>query len=215
MTRKTTAGSENKAKDTKKSTLKRKKILAAAAKIFGLKGYAEATLAEIGIEAGTHAGSLYYYFASKEDLVEEVLNIGTRGVEELVVAAVDALPKDTPPLERFRTAFQVHVSQMLLKDDFIIAYWKIIDQVPEEIKQRHLQTPRNYGVYLQNLIDDAQKAGQIRQDIDGSILRLMMVGSSIYALEWYHPEGRLGRVEVADVLIEMFFNGVTTTSQTT
>lgn len=194
-------------KETKKSTLKRKKILKAAAKIFSQKGYAEATLAEIGVEAGTHAGSLYYYFPSKEALVEEVLNIGTSEVEELVVAAVAALPAGSSPLDRFRKAFQVHVSQMLLKDDFIVAYWKIVDQVPLEIKERHLQQPRNYGIYLQGLIDDAQQAGQIRQDIDGSMLRLMMVGASIYALDWYRPTGRLSRLDIANTLIDMFLNG--------
>lgn len=207
--KKVSINSPPKVKETRKSVLKRQKILEAAAKIFSRKGYAEATLAEIGKEAGTHAGSLYYYFDSKEALVEEVLNIGTHGVSKLVTKAVAELPSGTSNFERIRVAFRNHVSQMLLKDDFIVAYWKIVDQVPPEIRERHLNAPREYGRFLQSLIDDAQQAGEIRQDINGHMLRLMMVGSTIYALDWFNPKGELSSVEIADILIDMFFNGVT------
>lgn len=199
----------SKIKETRKSILKRRKILEAAAKIFSRKGYAETTLAEIGKEAGTHAGSLYYYFDSKEDLVEEVLNIGTHGVSDLVTKAVADLPPETSHYERIKLAFRIHVSQMLLKDDFIVAYWRIVDQVPPEIRERHLSAPREYGRYLQSLIDDAQKAGEIRQEVNGHMLRLMMVGSTIYALDWFRPDGPLSSIEIADILVDMFFNGVT------
>lgn len=205
--RKVKVNSTPKVKETRKSVLKKQKILEAAAKIFSRKGYAEATLAEIGKEAGTHAGSLYYYFDSKEALVEEVLNIGTHGVSRLVTKAVAELPPETSHIERIRVAFRIHVTQMLLKDDFIVAYWKIVDQVPPEIRERHLNAPREYGRFLQSLIDDAQQAGEIRVDINGHILRLMMVGSSIYALDWFNPRGELSSVEIADTLIDMFFNG--------
>src|SRR5690349_6939769 len=53
----------------KKSDLKRKAIIEAAARVFKNKGYAEATLSEIGRKAGTFAGSIYYHFSSKEELV--------------------------------------------------------------------------------------------------------------------------------------------------
>lgn len=197
-----------KMKETKKSLLKRKKILQAAANIFSKKGYAEATLAEIGTEAGTHAGSLYYYFSSKEELVEEVLNIGTRGVSELVKEAVAALPENSLHYERIKVAFEVHISQMLVKDDFIVAYWKIVDQVPAEIRDRHLEAPREYGRYLQSLIDAAKDAGEIRQDVNTRMMRLMLVGSSVYALDWYRPSGPLSPKQIADTLIDMIFSGV-------
>ena len=193
---------------TKKAVIKRQRILTAAAKLFGTKGYSETTLADIGAEAGTYAGSLYYYFPSKESIVEEVLNIGTTSVSNLVMGKVSMLPRETSARDRIRLALETHMEQMLLRDEFVIAYWKIIDQVPEEIRQRHLVLPRAYGRFWQGMLNDAQMSGEIRSDLNSKLLRLLLIGSTIYALDWFNPEGQYTPTEIADSLAEMFFFGV-------
>ncbi len=52
-----------------KSELTRQKILNAAIELFRRRGFAEATMREIAVEAGVAAGLSYYYFPSKEELV--------------------------------------------------------------------------------------------------------------------------------------------------
>ena len=193
---------------TKKAVIKRQRILTAAAKLFGTKGYSETTLADIGAEAGTYAGSLYYYFPSKESIVEEVLNIGTTSVSNLVMGRVSMLPPETTVRDRIRLALEAHMEQMLQRDEFVIAYWKIIDQVPEEIRDRHLVLPRAYGRFWQGMLNDAQMSGEIRSDLNSKLLRLLLIGSTIYALDWFKPEGQYSPTEIADVLAEMFFFGV-------
>ena len=47
---------------------RREEILAAAATVFGAKGYAAATVDEIAAEAGVSKGTTYNYFQSKQDL---------------------------------------------------------------------------------------------------------------------------------------------------
>src|SRR5258708_1732356 len=122
---------------TRKAALKHSRILESAAKIFALKGYSETTLAEIATEAGTFAGSLYYYFSSKEALVQEILNIGTTNVSHAVMSKVATLPKSISFYDKFRIALETHVVLMLQKDEFATAYWKIIDQIPDDVRQRH------------------------------------------------------------------------------
>jgi AcrR family transcriptional regulator len=48
-------------------------ILSSAAKVFAAKGFSSATVRDIADEAEILSGSLYYYFDSKEAIVEEVL----------------------------------------------------------------------------------------------------------------------------------------------
>ncbi len=48
-------------------------ILQAALRIFATKGLQEATMDEIAQAAGLGKGTIYYYFASKEALIEELL----------------------------------------------------------------------------------------------------------------------------------------------
>jgi AcrR family transcriptional regulator len=193
---------------TRKAAQKRDKILAAAAKVFKHKGYAEATLNDVALEAGTFAGSLYYYFASKEDLVEEVLNLGTSRVARLVTEKVAALPKTIGKVELLSIALRTHLALALERDDFALAYWKIIDQVPADIRARHASVPRAYGRFWKRLIEQAQAAGEVRADLDARIVSLMLLGSSIYALNWFHESGRYSVDELADILLKMTFEGI-------
>lgn len=193
---------------TGKAVLKRDRILKAAAKILGEKGYAETKLSEIGQAAGTYAGSLYYYFSSKDDLVEEVLNIGTTNVANRVIEEVEKLPDDTSAYDKIRIALRVHLVQTLLMDDFAVAYWKIIDQVPEGTRQKHLQFPRAYGKFWKAMFKEAQESEEIKPGMDARLLELLLIGSTIYALDWFNPSGKYSPAEIADVLADMFFFGV-------
>ena len=51
---------------------KRERIIEAAAKLFGEKGYHDTTTAEIAESAGVAAGTIYIYFSSKEELLVAV-----------------------------------------------------------------------------------------------------------------------------------------------
>lgn len=192
----------------KKSDLKRRAIIEAAARVFKNKGYAEATLSEIGRKAGTFAGSIYYHFSSKEELVEEVLNMGTTDVSEVVAQVVQALPPNISHRAKIRAAYKAHLNQMLLKDDFIVAYWRIINQVPAEVRSRHLRKPREYGAYWKKLIDDAVDAGEIRPEVHRTLFRMVLIGTTIYALDWYNPRGGLDPDDIADSVLDMLFDGV-------
>lgn len=63
---------------------KRERIIAAAARLFGDKGYHDTTTAEIAEAAGVAAGTIYIYFSSKEELLVAVF-------EEFLGRHMDAL----------------------------------------------------------------------------------------------------------------------------
>lgn len=193
---------------TRKAIQKRDSILQAAAKVAARRGYAETTLAEIGEEAGTFAGSLYYYFPSKDALLEEVLNIGTTSVSSPVMEAVAALPGDASAWRKIKTALDEHVERMLSKNDFITAYWKIIDQVPDSIGGRHREHPRKYGNFWRALIREGQEEGIVHEDLEPNLVQLFMLGATIYAQDWYNPSGKLKPRQLSDHLARIFFRGV-------
>lgn len=61
---------------------KRKKILAAAIRVFAERGFAEATMDEIAALAGVAKGTLYRSFPSKQELLEEILRDQSREMVE-------------------------------------------------------------------------------------------------------------------------------------
>src|SRR3546814_8578670 len=62
----------------------RERILDVSARIFRTRGYAETTMNDIAEATGIKAASIYYYFRSKDEIVEEVLNLGTLRAFEAV-----------------------------------------------------------------------------------------------------------------------------------
>ncbi len=78
-----------------KSDRTRQRILDTAAQEFRKRGYAGTKVNDIAFAANMRAASIYYYFESKDQIFEEVLEIGLRLVFEAVRRAVDSVPAES------------------------------------------------------------------------------------------------------------------------
>src|SRR5690606_32822290 len=70
----------------------RMRILIAAAQIFSKQGYSDSSLRDIAKSIDMKAGSIYYHFSSKEQILDEVLSISVKLMTEAVEQALAALP---------------------------------------------------------------------------------------------------------------------------
>jgi AcrR family transcriptional regulator len=190
-----------------RSLKKTRQILDAAAAVFREKGYAQATLTDIALAAGTQAGSLYYHFESREHLVEEVLATGMLQTTNRVAAAIAALPPTAATADKIRTGILEHLLQILSHNDYSVAYYKIIDQVPDRVRQKFLQFPRAYAGFWQQLILEGQASGELRRDLDTTVLRLQLLGAIIWSVEWYSSAGRKTPQEIAAQMADVFLTG--------
>lgn len=76
---------------TSRGELTRQKILDAAEREIGGKGFAETSVSTITSEAGVGQGTFYIYFRSKEDVLRElVMRMGRRLRRHLTLAIADA-----------------------------------------------------------------------------------------------------------------------------
>src|ERR1700754_1463940 len=81
-------------------------ILAVAAELFGERGYAAVSLDDVAERLDVTKGSLYYYFASKDELVSAAIQaLGSAWTRRLAV-----LPAEGPPAQRLRTLVREHVT---------------------------------------------------------------------------------------------------------
>jgi AcrR family transcriptional regulator len=76
----------------------RDRILEAAADRFGIRGVDAVSLDEIAAEVGVRKQTVLYWFASKEELVDAVLEVTAADLAVVIDAAVRAAPDD--PLAR-------------------------------------------------------------------------------------------------------------------
>jgi len=191
-----------------KSARTRRRILDAGAAAFRREGYASVTLKNIAVLAGLQAGSLYYHFRSKEEIVENVLELGLDGVAAATREAVDALGKNADPVARLRAAIAAHLKFVLAESDYAVANIRILTQVPRVIRQRHLRRQRRYGAFWRALFESAAKAGALRKDLDLSVVRMLTLGALNWSVEWYDERRRRSPEEIAGHLSTMILDGL-------
>lgn len=193
---------------TSKSARTRGRILAAAAEVLAERGYASTTLEEIAVRADMRAGSLYYHFASKDELVASVLEAGVAGARDAVLAATTALGEDADPVERIRVAVRAHLRAILAQGSLTKANIRGYGQVPRHVADRLTTAWQDYGDVWRVLVDAAVAGGHIRSDLDPSVVRLLLIGAMNWSVEWFTAEGPLDSEEVADHLLAMALDGL-------
>ena len=194
-------------KPSRKAEITRLRILKAAAKIFARHGYQLALLGNIAREAGVHVTALYYYFDTKEHLVEEMLNRFASTNDAAVRASVQALPAGASYREKITAAAITQVSAMLSETDFMAAHSRVLYQVPQEVRDRHFVYLRAGLFFWRALIKGAWDSGEIRRDLDPTIATQILMGSLNWTPEWYHP-GRKTPAEIARDAVDIMFDGM-------
>lgn len=95
----------------------KERILDAAEKLFGQKGFEGASLREITAAASTNLASVNYHFGSKDDLIAAVLRRRMRPLNERRLAMLEAARAGhaggPPPLSEILTAFYGPVVELL------------------------------------------------------------------------------------------------------
>ena len=200
------------AKTQTKAERTRRRILDAAAKVFREQGYANARLADIAELAGMQAGSLYYHFDSREELVAEILRLGIETSWQQVRDALAALPPDATALDRLATAIRAHTLSVLEISDYASAQARIVGQVPPDVLKGHVADQRRYGAYWNTLIANAVEAGVLRPDVDLFVARMLVLGALNWTAEWYRPMSGRSAESIADDAVALFLDGLATRS---
>ncbi|MEO3860386.1 TetR/AcrR family transcriptional regulator [Acrocarpospora sp. B8E8] len=93
---------------------KRERLTAAAVKMLHEQGVEKTTLADIARAADVPVGNVYYYFKTKDDLVEAAIGAHARRLQTMI-AALDELPA---PQDRLKTLIGGWVRQRDLAAQF-------------------------------------------------------------------------------------------------
>ncbi|WP_353809417.1 TetR/AcrR family transcriptional regulator [Agromyces sp. SYSU T00194] len=173
-----------------KSERTRERILDAAAHVLSRKGYAGTRLSDVAEVAEVQAPAIYYYFPSRDDLIEEVMWAGAHRVRLHVQAVLDELPQGTEPIDRILVAVEAHLRYELSISDYTTASVRNAGQVPEQLRTRPAEEEAAYSRIWRDLFDEAQRAGQLREDLDVNVSRLLLLGSMNWAAEWWNPRMR-------------------------
>ncbi|GAA4856705.1 TetR/AcrR family transcriptional regulator [Actinomycetospora corticicola] len=184
-----------------KSARTRRRVVDAAAHVLVRRGYAGTRLSDVAAVAQVQAPAIYYYFSSRDELIEEAVAVGLAQARALVEEALAAA--DGSPLERLRVAVAAHLSTLLTHSDHAAAAIRTVPQLPESMRARHRQAERDYIEIWRGLVADARAAGEIDPDLDPGVALMVVLGALNWTAEWWDPErGSLeGIIDTAQRLV--------------
>jgi len=165
----------------------RARILDAAAYVLSRQGYAGTRLSDVAARASIQTPAIYYYFVSRDELIEEVMASGLADMREQLTSMLAALPPDSPALERILAAAETHLRHELEISDYTTASIRNQGQVPIRLRQRGQREADQYGAVWRELFDDASSSGQLRADLDPRTAQLLVLGALNWTAEWWDP----------------------------
>ncbi len=188
-----------------KETISRRKIiLQEAAHLFREKSYPGATLRELARRAGIQGGSIYHHFASKQEILFELMD---HTMSDMIERLSDQLADIDSPLEKLRTTVHFHIEYHVTGPDQTY----ITD---EEL--RNLE-PENYlkvvakRDYYQQIIEEVLRAGKAEQDWqldEPKLYTRALIKMCAGVSTWFKPEGALSIKQIADSYAALLCNGL-------
>jgi AcrR family transcriptional regulator len=183
-------------------------IIDAAADIFHRQGYSDTSVQNVADAVGILKGSLYYYIDSKDDLLYRVLlevhDAAHTILEE--VAAMDELS----PLEKLDAYVRRHVEYNTRNLTKIAVYYHDYKLLAPERRAEIRRQRKMYEDFVQGLVSEAQRRGEVANDLDPAVLSNCLFGALNSVYTWYRPGGKVTTTQLADTLARFVLAGIRT-----
>ncbi len=190
--------------DNAKQSPMRGEILDAAAEIIVRQGYEACTMRAVAALVDMKAGSLYYHFKSKDEIVEEILNQGIETLYDFVQETIRKLPQEAPFAERVEAAVRAHISSMVGKDR---KYMHVYEHLPPIIKRRSRKMREKYAHLWHELFAGGVAGGDVDPGTDLGILVPYFLGGLNRVPEWIRASGA-GSDAVASLATATVLKGI-------
>ncbi len=161
----------------------RAELLEKSAQLFRTKGYDNTTVREIAAAAGIQAGSWFYHFKTKQDILAAIMEQGlARSLAEIEAIARQPLP----PRELLRRLVEAHLQTLLAPDHHFIAVllyeWRSLDQ---SSRARIVALKDRYEAVWDQAIGALQRSGDWA--MPSQFDRLLIFGALNWTVQWYKP----------------------------
>ena len=184
---------------------RRREVLDKAALVFYSKGYDASSTQDIADAVGMLKGSLYYYVASKEEFLYEIISETHEGAISAIAPVMD-LELDT--LDKLSAMIIRQVEYFASKHIYSTVFFREF----RALSQEHRETIDAKGDIYRDIVSRLLRAGRadgsIRSDIQPHTMSIAIVEMLNSIHRWFRPGGRVNAATLAHDLATMIVVGV-------
>ena len=191
---------------TTETLTRRQDLIRIAAIEFARSGYRATTLRQIADAASILPGSLYHHFASKEEILREVMLSSTadyvREIETLAQSGQAAPDLVRQALEQRLNLYRTEglaLGVVLQTDKTTLEH-----EVFNEMRDLGYRIERAWNVILERGVQD----GSFEPDLDVRATTYAIQGMVNWAHRWFNPDGRLSPEALASAWAKLLLRGL-------
>lgn len=183
---------------------KRDAILKTAAKSFAESGFDRASMSQIAKQCGISKASIYHYYASKDELLFEVLD---QHMQNLVRKIEAVKSEGIPPEEYFHQ----------IVETFLMVYLDADDQhraqlvAKNELSKERLTTLLSHQREVVRIVNEAIIAirpDRYKKDSELHAITMTLFGALNWYYMWNHKRNRQSGKEYARTVCNLLLNGI-------
>jgi AcrR family transcriptional regulator len=180
------------------------RLLNKAAELFAKRGYDLTSTREIAHVVGIQKASLYYHIDTKEDLLYAICKSSLNQIRSDVEAVLDPI---TDPLQRIAALIRTHIESMLRDQARHSAALSEMHALSAVRRAEVVALRDDYENLVRSVLQDAQKAGVLRDDVPVKYLCLGLLGLLNRVVVWFRRNGRLSPSQLGEVFARIYLTG--------
>jgi len=193
---------------------KRESIIRAAIRLFARKGFSRTTISDIAAEAGIAKGTVYDYFDTKNDIIQQSFFFFIKELEfdfeSILLSPLPAVDKLRQVFEAFSQTMQLEANQQLL--ELLFDFWA------ESIKSSDTKTRlfnemdvfyKAYRKLCEDLIRDGIREGSFRDDLDPKTMAVIILGMNDGIMVQWLLDKTLHFDKTMKEMVGMVLDGIT------
>ncbi|WP_051303335.1 TetR/AcrR family transcriptional regulator [Comamonas composti] len=182
---------------------RRRQLIEGAARLFHAKGYDATSTRDIAAAAGMRSGSPFYFFESKSQLLQVVMQQGMSQALQSQTAAMAALPEDCSASEQLRALIDHHFRVLLEPQahfiPLMVSEWRSL--TPEQrIDVGRIKD--EYEGCWQPVLQILHEEGRLRAD--PHVARMFIFGALNWSVQWFKPQGPKSVEALVDEAMALF-----------
>jgi AcrR family transcriptional regulator len=185
---------------------RRDELLDLAATMFAERGLRATTVRDIADSAGILSGSLYHHFASKEEMVDELL----RGfLDWLFERYQQIVATELNPLERLKGLFMASFEAIEHRHAQVVIYQDEAKRLSGQPRFSYVEdrNKEQRKMWL-DLLNQGIEEGYFRPDIDVDLVYRFIRDTTWVSVRWYQPGGPLTAEQVGHQYLAIVLGGI-------
>jgi AcrR family transcriptional regulator len=190
----------------KKAKYRRRQIevFDAAAAVFAEKGYHGASTGDIAAKLGIAQSSLYYYFKSKDEALEQVCLESIKGYVERLKMIVES---DLTPAQKIRSAVFNHIEPINTIPDYFRTFTGELRYLPKSRRSTLSRMISNYNALVEKILTLGIADGTFSASMDCHLAMLQLISQCNYAPLWVGSKAGYDIDTIANSIAASFLLG--------